>query len=163
MAFLFKSKKNQQTSGLPPATRNVHTSEGAPAGSGATLNGSKDGVVTSQTPTPSGSYNNSLNSVTSTNSPEQQRMRQRAESESQVCTLHYYKPGVHLWTTVRIGICLRILTFIGSTSPTIHVSSLQSRFIPVPVVATSAKLFVAASKPFPAIWRSNQRSGFERG
>jgi hypothetical protein len=142
MAFLFKSKKNQQTSGLPPATRNVHTSEGAPAGSGAALNGSKDGVVTSQTPTPSGSYNNSLNSVTSTNSPEQQRMRQRAESESQVCTLQYYKPG--------------------STSPTIHVSSLQFRFIPVPVVATSAKLFVAASKPFPAIWRSNQRSGFER-
>ncbi|KAL4749710.1 hypothetical protein BDW72DRAFT_213956 [Aspergillus terricola var. indicus] len=84
MAFLFKSKKNQQTSGLPPATRNVHTSEGAPAGSGAALNGSKDGVVTSQTPTPSGSYNNSLNSVTSTNSPEQQRVRQRAESESQV-------------------------------------------------------------------------------
>ncbi|KAL4906636.1 hypothetical protein BDW74DRAFT_136120 [Aspergillus multicolor] len=84
MAFLFKSKKNQQASGLPPATRNVHTSEGAPAGSGAVLNGSKDGVVTSQTPTPSGSYNNSLNSVTSTNSPEQQRMRQRAESESQV-------------------------------------------------------------------------------
>ncbi|KAL6237647.1 hypothetical protein BDW75DRAFT_70669 [Aspergillus navahoensis] len=83
MAFLFKSKKNQQASGLPPATRNVHTSEGAPAGSGAVLNGSKDGVVTSQTPTPSGSYNNSLNSVTSTNSPEQQRMRQRAESESQ--------------------------------------------------------------------------------
>ncbi|KAL4980372.1 hypothetical protein BDW66DRAFT_54658 [Aspergillus desertorum] len=83
MAFLFKSKKHQQASGLPPATRNVHTSEGAPAGSGAVLHGSKDGVATSQTPTPSGSYNNSLNSVTSINSPEQQRMRQRAESESQ--------------------------------------------------------------------------------
>ncbi|KAL4808880.1 hypothetical protein BDV18DRAFT_133384 [Aspergillus unguis] len=83
MAFLFKSKKNQQASGLPAATRNVHTSEGTPAGSGAALNGSKDGVGTSQTPTPSGSYNNSLNSVSSTNSPEQQRVRQRAESESQ--------------------------------------------------------------------------------
>lgn len=91
MAFLFKSKKNSQqaTGGLPPATRNVHTSEGAPAGPGAVLNGSKDGVATSQTPTPtSGSFNNSLNSVGSTNSPEQQqqqqRVRQRAESESQV-------------------------------------------------------------------------------
>jgi hypothetical protein len=89
MAFLFKSKKNSQqaTGGLPPATRNVHTSEGAPAGSGAVLNGSKDGVATSQTPTPtSASFNNSLNSVGSTNSPEQQqqRVRQRAESESQV-------------------------------------------------------------------------------
>ncbi|KAL4873355.1 hypothetical protein BDV12DRAFT_100908 [Aspergillus spectabilis] len=83
MAFLFKSKKSQQASGLPPATRNIHTSEGAPAGSGAVPNGSKDGVVTSQTPTPSSSYNNSLNSVTSINSPDQQRMRQRAESESQ--------------------------------------------------------------------------------
>ncbi|KAL4799803.1 hypothetical protein BDV19DRAFT_236991 [Aspergillus venezuelensis] len=83
MAFLFKSKKNQQATGLPPATRNVHTSEGTPAGSGATLNGSKDGMPSSQTPTPSGSYNNSLNSVNSANSPDQQRVRQRAESESQ--------------------------------------------------------------------------------
>ncbi|KAL3469104.1 hypothetical protein BJX99DRAFT_88316 [Aspergillus californicus] len=90
MAFLFKSKKNQQqqqqASALPPATRNVHTSEGAPgsAGSGAPLNGPKDGAVVSQTPTPSSSYNNSLNSVNSINSPDHLRMRQRAESESQV-------------------------------------------------------------------------------
>jgi hypothetical protein len=84
MAFLFKSKKNQQASGLPPATRNIHTSEGAPSGSGAVVNGPKDGAVISQTPTPSSSYNNSLNSVNSTSSPDQQRPRQRAESESQV-------------------------------------------------------------------------------
>ncbi|KAL4942494.1 hypothetical protein BDV06DRAFT_192132, partial [Aspergillus oleicola] len=88
MAFLFKSKKNQQATGLPPATRNVHTSEGAPAGSGTTLNGSRDGVTSPQTPTPSGSYNNSLNSVNSANSPDQQRARQRAESESQVQRSH---------------------------------------------------------------------------
>ncbi|KAI9929265.1 hypothetical protein ASPWEDRAFT_57567 [Aspergillus wentii DTO 134E9] len=86
MAFLFKSKKNQQGTGLPPATRNVHTSEGAPASAGqAPVNGVKerDGG-SSQTPTPSSSYNNSLNSVNSTTSPENQRVRQRAESESQV-------------------------------------------------------------------------------
>ncbi|KAL4781489.1 hypothetical protein BJX76DRAFT_14741 [Aspergillus varians] len=83
MAFLFKSKKNHQATSIPPATRNVHTSEGAPAGPGAVLNGAKDGVVTSQTPTPSGSYNNSLNSVNSTGSPDQSRMRHRTGSESQ--------------------------------------------------------------------------------
>ncbi|PKX98170.1 putative cell polarity protein (Tea1) [Aspergillus novofumigatus IBT 16806] len=85
MAFLFKSKKNQQASGLPPATRNVHTSEGAPTvTSPAAPNGAKEqsGGI-SQTPTPSSSYNNSLNSVNSTNSPEHQRARPRAESESQ--------------------------------------------------------------------------------
>lgn len=85
MAFLFKSKKNQQGSGLPPATRNVHTSEGTPSGSSAPLNGAKerDGGG-SHTPTPPGSYNNSLNSLGSLNGPDPQRMRQRAESETQV-------------------------------------------------------------------------------
>ncbi|KAF9886087.1 Negative regulator of mitotic exit [Aspergillus nanangensis] len=85
MAFLFKSKKNQPGTGLPPATRNLHTSEGASSSAtSAGPNGSKDQEgVSSQTPTPSSSYNNSLNSVTSTSSPENQRMRQRAESEGQ--------------------------------------------------------------------------------
>ncbi|KAL2801311.1 hypothetical protein BJX66DRAFT_6792 [Aspergillus keveii] len=93
MAFLFKSKKNQQASGLPPATRNIHTSEGAPPGSGAVVNGPKDGAVISQTPTPSSSYNNSLNSVNSASSPDQQRPRQRAESESQAQRAHQPTPG----------------------------------------------------------------------
>ncbi|KAE8146323.1 hypothetical protein BDV25DRAFT_162693, partial [Aspergillus avenaceus] len=102
MAFLFKSKKNHhqqqqqqhqqhqqhqqpQHSNIPPATRNLHTSEGAPTNISTGPNGAKEreGSV-SQTPTPSSSYNNSLNSVNSTSSPEQQRLRQRAESESQV-------------------------------------------------------------------------------
>ncbi|KAF7589792.1 Negative regulator of mitotic exit [Aspergillus hancockii] len=85
MAFLFKSKKNQQNSTIPAATRNVHTSEGAPTNVSAVPNGAKerDGSV-SHTPTPSSSYNNSLNSVNSINSPDQQRLRQRAESESQI-------------------------------------------------------------------------------
>ncbi|KAH1630784.1 hypothetical protein KXX39_002083 [Aspergillus fumigatus] len=85
MAFLFKSKKNQQASGLPPATRHVHTSEGAPtvASLGAPNGAKEQSGGISQTPTPSSSYNNSLNSVNSTNSPEHQRARPRAESESQ--------------------------------------------------------------------------------
>jgi hypothetical protein len=85
MAFLFKSKKNQQASGLPPATRNVHTSEGAPTvtSPGAPTGAKEQSGGISQTPTPSSSYNNSLNSVNSTNSPEHQRARPRAESESQ--------------------------------------------------------------------------------
>ncbi|KAJ5103781.1 hypothetical protein N7532_004310 [Penicillium argentinense] len=90
MAFLFKSKKNQQGTALPAATRNVHTSEGTPStGTPPLSNGSKvEGNAFAQTPTPSSSYNNSLNSATgptSPTSPDPVRMRQRAESESQVC------------------------------------------------------------------------------
>ncbi|KAK1147434.1 Negative regulator of mitotic exit [Aspergillus melleus] len=90
MAFLFKSKKNQQNTTLPPASRNVPSSEGAPpnappsAAPAAAPPAPKEREGGNpQTPTPSSSYNNSLNSVNSTNSPETQRMRQRAESESQ--------------------------------------------------------------------------------
>ncbi|CAG8887884.1 unnamed protein product [Penicillium egyptiacum] len=88
MAFLFKSKKNQQSqqsAALPPATRNVHTSEGAPStGSSTMANGVKGDGTTSQTPTPSGSFSNSLHSATSPASPDAVRPRQRAESESQM-------------------------------------------------------------------------------
>ncbi|KAJ5933394.1 hypothetical protein N7454_005723 [Penicillium verhagenii] len=85
MAFLFKSKKHQQGGPLPPATRNVHTSEGAPSnGPSAMTNGVKGEGSLSQTPTPSSSYNNSLNSAASPTSPDPIRVRQRAESESQV-------------------------------------------------------------------------------
>ncbi|KAJ5156071.1 hypothetical protein N7492_008874 [Penicillium capsulatum] len=83
MAFLFKSKKNQSTA-LPPATRNVHTAEGSPStGAPPMANGVKGEGGHSQTPTPSSSYNHSLNTPTSPTSPDPVRMRQRAESESQ--------------------------------------------------------------------------------
>ncbi|CAG8229085.1 unnamed protein product [Penicillium nalgiovense] len=87
MAFLFKSKKNQQSqqpAALPPATRNVHTSEGAPSTGSIMTNGVKGDGTTSQTPTPSGSFSNSLHSATSPASPDAVRPRQRAESESQM-------------------------------------------------------------------------------
>ncbi|CAI7664333.1 unnamed protein product [Penicillium crustosum] len=88
MAFLFKSKKNQQSqqaAALPPATRNVHTSEGASStGSSGMANGAKGDGTTSQTPTPSGSFSNSLHSATSPSSQDAVRPRQRAESESQM-------------------------------------------------------------------------------
>jgi hypothetical protein len=86
MAFLFKSRKSQPTTALPPASRNVHTSEGTSSGtSSAPLNGIRErdggGVIS---PTPSGSVNNSLNSLSGTNSPDPIRTRQRADSESLV-------------------------------------------------------------------------------
>ncbi|KAJ5487067.1 hypothetical protein N7530_001367 [Penicillium desertorum] len=87
MAFLFKSKKNQQSqqpAALPPATRNVHTSEGTPSTGSIMANGVKGDGTTSQTPTPSGSFSNSLHSATSPASPDAVRPRQRAESESQM-------------------------------------------------------------------------------
>ena len=83
MAFLFKSRKSHA---LPPASRNVHTSEGTSSGTPpALLNGTRErdggGVIS---PTPSGSVNNSLNSLSGTNSPDGIRTRQRADSESLV-------------------------------------------------------------------------------
>ncbi|KAJ5163673.1 Kelch-type beta propeller [Penicillium coprophilum] len=89
MAFLFKKKahaqQSQQSAALPPATRNVHTSEGAPStGSPNMANGVKGDGMHSQTPTPSGSFSNSLHSATSPTSPDAVRSRQRADSESQV-------------------------------------------------------------------------------
>lgn len=98
MAFLFKSKKNnssnnnnqQQNSALPAATRNIHTSEGAPSTTPSALNGAKDRESgLSQTPTPSSSYNNSLSSIANPSSPDLRRVRQRADSESQV-RLHFF-------------------------------------------------------------------------
>ncbi|PGH31615.1 hypothetical protein GX50_05606 [[Emmonsia] crescens] len=85
MAFLFKSKKNQaaSSSSLPPAARTIHTSEGTAQGSSsAPPNGVRDGGPV-QSPGP-GSANNSLNSLSSTVSPDQSRTRRdRADSEPQ--------------------------------------------------------------------------------
>ncbi|ODH27802.1 hypothetical protein ACO22_04080 [Paracoccidioides brasiliensis] len=85
MAFLFKSKKHNQAanSGLPPATRTIHTSEGTASGPSAVPpSGARDGGPV-QSPG-SGSTNNSLNSLTGTASSEQSRSRRdRADSEPQ--------------------------------------------------------------------------------
>lgn len=79
MAFLFKSKKDK-TGGLPPATRNIHTSEGTAPG-GQLSNGYRD---KGQSPTPSSSVNNSLNSLAGDNRPDPQwQRRERADSEPQ--------------------------------------------------------------------------------
>lgn len=87
MSFLFKSKKNQAGNALPPATRNIHTSEGTPSTSG--LNGvrEKDGERLTQSPTPGGNVNTSVSSlgaVTSGHDTQWQRQRERADSDSQV-------------------------------------------------------------------------------
>lgn len=89
MAFLFKSKKNQPpATGLPQATRNIHTSEGTGSEKSPSLNGEmlREGGFM-QSPTPSGSVNNSLNSMTGAASPDPIRPRQRADSEPQVSSI----------------------------------------------------------------------------
>ncbi|OKL60507.1 hypothetical protein UA08_04263 [Talaromyces atroroseus] len=95
MSFLFRSKKPQPGgTGLPPASRNIHTSEGTIQEKVPILDGDRArdmGRITS--PTPSGSVNNSLNSVTSANSPDPVRMRQRADSESQIQRSSSATPG----------------------------------------------------------------------
>ncbi|KAI9656282.1 MAG: Negative regulator of mitotic exit [Bathelium mastoideum] len=86
MAFLFKSKKNQST-GLPPATRNITSSDG-PGSQIPVANGfaaGDRGRSVQNTPTPGNSVNNSLNSIasnTNTPSPESKTLqRERADSE----------------------------------------------------------------------------------
>ncbi|KAL9619823.1 MAG: hypothetical protein Q9160_005563 [Pyrenula sp. 1 TL-2023] len=83
MAFLFKSKK-QQTTSLPQATRNIHTSEGTPSSG---VNGFSEKGNRNGTPPPASSVNNSLQSLGGTQSPDQQwTRRERSESESQFPT-----------------------------------------------------------------------------
>ncbi|PGH13436.1 hypothetical protein AJ80_06305 [Polytolypa hystricis UAMH7299] len=92
MSFLFKSKKHQQqqpqqqnATVLPPAARNIHTSEGAPTGPPiAPINGLRNREQDGG-PHPGGSANNSSNSLGSgTISPDQVRARRdRSDSETQ--------------------------------------------------------------------------------
>ncbi|KAL9065896.1 MAG: hypothetical protein Q9157_007323 [Trypethelium eluteriae] len=85
MAFLFKSKKNQNPA-LPPATRNITSSDG-PGSQIPVANGFSGGDKSRMqyTPTPGSSVNNSLNSVggnANTPSPESKTLqRERADSE----------------------------------------------------------------------------------
>jgi hypothetical protein len=89
MSFLFKSKKHQSTNPLPPATRNIHTSEGTTSTPGVNGFREKDGerLNQSQSPTPSGNMNSSLSSLnekTLTPDHQWQRQRERADSDIQV-------------------------------------------------------------------------------
>ncbi|KAI9708917.1 MAG: Negative regulator of mitotic exit [Bogoriella megaspora] len=85
MAFLFKSKKHQNT-GLPPASRNITSSDG-PGSQIPVANGFSGGEKSrglQYTPTPGSSVNNSLNSVggnANTPSPDSKALRERADSE----------------------------------------------------------------------------------
>lgn len=87
MSFLFKSKKHQSSNALPPATRNIHTSEGTTPTPGPNGIRDKDVERLTQSPTPSANPNNSLSSLNgATNSPDHgwQRQRERADSDNQV-------------------------------------------------------------------------------
>ncbi|KAH7126888.1 hypothetical protein B0J11DRAFT_526702 [Dendryphion nanum] len=93
MSFLFgKKNKQQQGNALPPATRDISSSQG-PASQIPAANGtpkqepkkSHDGTP-SQTPTPGTSVNNSLSSLqnpVTTASPEPKTLRDRADSDNQ--------------------------------------------------------------------------------
>ena|SRR5438045_8127202 len=87
MAFLFKSKKQQQSNiAAPPQARDVSSSGPGSNSSLSTTNGSSIGrEKLDQTPTPGGSVNNSLNSLggTGTPSPELKSLR---EGDLQVST-----------------------------------------------------------------------------
>ncbi|KIW19229.1 hypothetical protein PV08_03523 [Exophiala spinifera] len=84
MAFLFKSKKSAPASGLPPASRKIHTSDGtsAPTVENGVLE--RAGDRQTQSPAPANAApNGSMNSMNSSlaGGPSYQR-RERSESES---------------------------------------------------------------------------------
>ena len=159
MAFLFKSKKNQQSqqaAALPPATRNVHTSEGASStGSPGMVNGAKGDGTTSQTPTPSGSFSNSLHSATSPTSPEAVRPRQRAESESQVGICFV----IH--SSLFEDKALMSTTDAETATTTQRNPPSKPQFIALPMVATPFELLFPPNEPISSIWSSNQFGGVQ--
>ncbi|OQV06349.1 hypothetical protein CLAIMM_10927 [Cladophialophora immunda] len=90
MAFFFKSRRNAPpASGLPPASRNIHTSDGTPTSASSGPNGSIDstGERSTQSPppnsNPTSNPNGSMSSMNSTlaGGPAYPR-RERSESES---------------------------------------------------------------------------------
>jgi hypothetical protein len=101
MSFLFGKKNKQQSSALPAATREITSSHGqgppAPAVNGGGIRDvdkSRPGPQV-QTPTPGGSVNNSLSSLqnpANATTPEPKALRDRADSNMQVCLV----PGLNL-------------------------------------------------------------------
>jgi hypothetical protein len=87
MSFLFKSKKHQSSNALPPATRNLHTSDGTTSTLGANGIREKDGEQFNQSQLPNSNVNSSHSSLGgATRSPDRQwqRQRERADSDVQV-------------------------------------------------------------------------------
>lgn len=155
MAFLFKSKKNPPPGSLPPATRNIHTSEGTSPVSGL-ANGLREGGAV-QSPTSSGSVNNSINSVPGTNSPDPTRMRQRAESESQVSYSEISKAYIRrlLWL---IG-----FRRLGSERSTRQwCSTPEFRCLAISMVSTAFDVPISPSESIPSIWSCGELSRFQR-
>jgi hypothetical protein len=85
MSFLFKSKKQAGPS-IPPAARNIHSSDGAPAAAAMT-NGFQEKTNERNTSTPVGSVNNSINSLDApVRSDPSWNRRERADSDAPVCS-----------------------------------------------------------------------------
>lgn len=99
MSFLFGKKNKQQTNALPPATRDISSSHGQPAPAPAPVNGggARDADQSRPGPqqpnsTPGGSVNNSFSSLQNqggtATTPEPKALRDRADSNGQVCALY---------------------------------------------------------------------------
>lgn len=163
MAFLFKSKKAQPgqqpgAQGLPPASRNIHTSEGSMQEKQPFVNGDRPrdmGRIVS--PTPSGSINNSLNSVTTPGSPDPSRVRQRADSETQV---RYKSICAHempndIFANPFQGPAITVVRWHRLTHNRHECCS-------VPLVPATPKFYLLKLQPISSIWRRNQLNCFER-
>ena len=152
MAFLFKSKKSQGTA-LPPATRNIHTSEGTTSASPSALNANRE---KDQTPTPSSSVNNSLNSLAAENTarPEQQwQRRERADSEPQV-------DRTVLDPFILVAVALIHFAGLPRSPTTTSRSSSQCSF--VSMVAKETELSNTTIESLSSVWGSSQCGGLKR-
>lgn len=160
MAFLFKSKKSQPgqqpgAQGFPPASRNIHTSEGSMQEKQMLLNGDRPrdmGRIVS--PTPSGSINNSLHSVTTPGSPDPNRVRQRADSETQV----FYDAHVMASNVFTNSFQGPAISFIRRQRLTYN----WLQCCALPLVPKTPELYLLQCQSVPPIWRSNQLHCFER-
>lgn len=171
MSFLFKSKKNQPpASGLPQATRNIHTSEGTVSEKSPSLNGEmmREGGLM-QSPTPSGSVNNSLHSIGGAGSPDPIRMRQRAESESQVSSIAPSKTIFHqLLSLVALKYqnSPRAVTNTdeGPTIPAVcqwRIPNSERQCHSISMVSASSKFYYTTIQSVSTLWRRGQFPRFE--
>lgn len=162
MAFLFKSKKPQPQPGgpgIPPASRNIHTSEGAMQEKQPFVNGDRPrdmGRIVS--PTPSGSINNSLNSVTTPSSPDPTRVRQRADSETQVRDHFIYPHAILLNVILSNSLQGSAITVICCDWLTHNRDKCRS----LPLVSTTPEFYIRKRQSISPLWRRNQLNCIER-
>ena len=174
MAFLFKSKKNQD--------RALHSREGPP-GSQTSLQGASARVARNEKgslerSTPTGSVN-SVDNDGSMGSPDHGFGRQRGQSVDQQQQSSQSQPPLQQQPAqqstgdlpvssdfplgqlrrrmfVMDAVELTLAYLVASKRTRGSIAALEPQCRPVSLVATKVNVHVVASEPFPAVWRRRQ-------